>query len=299
LVTVSGDKFRLTTYQGAKLMVTIILWIAASLVPVHAQDATQLPEPGFGFPQFRQSDPDQAQPPDMSNRAVTLLTDQDFAPWSFVGSDGRMQGVSVDLAFKACADLGLVCGLKALPFESLRAALAKGEGDVIISGLRAETSLLDESLPTRPYFLSLGRFVTRQGTSLPSSDPRALEGKRVGYVRNSTHGVFLQKHFARATLTAYDRLASVQEALRTGAIDAGFGDATALAFWLSGSSARNCCQALGKAFVDRDSFSRGLFFSVRKDAGDLRDGFDAALDGLEERGETARVFTSYLPMALW
>lgn len=235
----------------------------------------------------------------LANRSVTLLTDEDFAPWSFVGPDGKPQGISVDLALLSCAELGLTCSVKTMAFGKLRTSLAAGDGDAIVSGLRPETGLLAELLPTRPYFLSLGRFITRQGTSLPSSDPRALADKRLGHVRNSAHGVFLQKHFPRSKLTAFDRLASLQEALRTGEVDAAFGDAVAFAFWLNGSAARKCCQALGRAFVDRDSFSRGLFFAVRKDLPDLRDGFDAALDALEESGGTARVFTTYLPMAVW
>jgi polar amino acid transport system substrate-binding protein len=298
-----------STYLCGKLLFCLMLWIALGQTQVFSQEVDamqngaakelQTPEVARGFPRFRNTDPDQSVVPPMVNRAVTLLTDQDFAPWSFMGSDGRIQGISVDIALKACTDLGFACSLKPMPFDNLRNALSNGDGDVIISGLRADAALLDKILPTRPYFMSLGRFVARQGTSLPSSDPRVLAGKRLGYVRNSAHGAFLQKHFARGSLTAYDKLTSMQEALRTGAIDAGFGDALALAYWLSGSAARNCCQALGKAYVDRDSFSRGLFFAVRGEQRDLRDAFDVALDTLEENGDTARIFTGYLPAALW
>jgi polar amino acid transport system substrate-binding protein len=279
----------------AKILVAIIAMSALSGTSSAA--LAEGPEPEF--PLFRQLDRDPTAGPLELGRSVTLLTDQDFAPWSFVDADGALRGVSIDLARQACAELGLSCAFKSMPFGALRKALADGGGDAIVSGLKADEQFLDTATLTRPYFLALGRFMTRQGTSLPSSDTRALAGKRIGFVRNSAHGAFLQKHYAKSELGAYDTLASAQEALRTGAVDAIFGDALAMAYWQAGTDARKCCQPLGKAFIDRDTFSRGLFFSVRADQQDLRDAFDQALDVLEERGDTARIFTAYLPGPVW
>jgi polar amino acid transport system substrate-binding protein len=292
------------TYHCGSLVFFALFTVALLAIPPHAkaEEVAQNVGPALenaGFPKFRFPDVEQTAPPQLNGRSVVLLTDQDFAPWSFVDAAGHLRGISVDLALGACTTVGLTCRLQALPFGDLRSALNRKEGDVIITGLRAEANSLQELLPTKPYFISLGRFVVRQGSSLPSSDPRALAGKRLGFVRNSAHGTFLQKHFARSTLTAYDKLSSLQEALRTGAVDAAFADAMAMSFWLSGNAARKCCQPLGRAFVDRDGISRGLFFSVRPDQPDLRDLLDVALDMLEEKGDTARIFTSYLPAPVW
>jgi polar amino acid transport system substrate-binding protein len=273
---------------------TIAMSVFAGWTPfAHAEG------PAPEFPRFRQLDRDPTAGPLELGRAVTLLTDQDFAPWSFTDAEGVLKGVSIDLARQACAELGLNCIFKSVPFGSLRKTLADGGGDAIVSGLKADEQFLDTATLTRPYFLALGRFMARQGTSLPSNDTRALAGKRIGFVRNSAHGAFLQKHYAKSELSAYDTLASSQEALRTGAVDAIFGDALAMAYWQAGTDARKCCQPLGKAFIDRDTFSRGLFFSVRNDQPDLREAFDQALDVLEERGDTARIFTAYLPGPVW
>jgi polar amino acid transport system substrate-binding protein len=275
-----------------------IVLLALSVLLIVDEDA-RAQEREAEFPRFRQTDRDPTAGPLEIGRSVTLLTDQDFAPWSFVDTDGTLRGVSIDLARQACAELGLNCAFKSMPFGTLRKALADSGGDAIVSGLKADEQFLDIATLTRPYFLALGRFMARQGTSLPSNDTRALAGKRVGFVRNSAHGAFLQKHYAKSELSAYDTLASAQEALRTGAVDAIFGDALAMAYWQAGTDARQCCQPLGKAFIDRDTFSRGLFFSVRNDQPDLREAFDQALDILEERGDTARIFTTYLPGPVW
>jgi polar amino acid transport system substrate-binding protein len=283
-------------------MLLAIFMVVGLSVAAIAQEQGEAPtgvSANKDFPRFRVLDQDAASAPDAAGRSVVLLTDRDYAPWSFFASGGQLQGISVDLAKAACAELGLACDLKPMPFAELRSAMARGEGDAIISGLRYDAANPGEFLSTRPYFLSLGRFVVRQGTSLPSTDPRALAGKRLGFVRNSAHGAFLQANFGKSALTAYDKLSSLQEALRTGAIDAAFADAVAMAFWIKGSASRSCCQMFGNAFVDRSNISRGLFFVVKPAAADLRDVFDAALDQLEEKGETARIFMRYLPMQVW
>jgi polar amino acid transport system substrate-binding protein len=251
------------------------------------------------LPRFRHADNELAADLQAVTGDIILLTDSDFAPWSFTAADNAPIGISVDLARAACGAAKMACTIKAMPFQDLQAALARKEGDAIISGLRPRESLLAHMRFTRPYFLSLGRFAVRQGTSLPSSDARALAGKRIGHVKNSAHGVFLERHYAKSQLQSYDTQDAGLESLRTGALDLFFGDAVALSFWLAGSKSRACCQSMGKAFVDRDSFSRELVFMTRPDREDLRDVFDAALDDLEAKGETAKIFSAYLPGLVW
>jgi polar amino acid transport system substrate-binding protein len=262
-------------------------------IPVPAQEAVQ------HLPRFRHIDNDGGVALLPVAGEVTLLTDDDFAPWSFLGEDGQPRGIAVDLALAACRAARMTCKVKALVFAKLRPALMAKQGDAIISGLRPDDSLFAETRFTRPYFISLGRFAVRQGASLPSNDARALAGKRVGHVKDSAHGQFLQRYYADAQLSAHDSLDAALEALRTGALDAVFGDSVAMTFWLAGSKSRGCGQPLGKAFIDRETFSRELVFVTRPDRENLRDIFDTSLDGLETKGDTARIFSAYLPGLVW
>ncbi len=230
---------------------------------------------------------------------LIMLTDEDFAPWSFKGSDGTLKGVSVELALAACAGAEIKCEIRALPHQDVLAKFKAGEGDMIISGLRMTDAIAKDATLTRPYFVSLGRFVTRLGSPLPGADVRSLAGKRLGYVKGSAHGAFLEKYYNRASLTAYENAAAMHEALRTGLVDAIFGDSLGLSYWVGGSLSRACCAPLGKAFVDRETFSRNLGFLARRDGKNLRDLFDASLDQLEQQGVTAKIFNAYLPGPIW
>jgi polar amino acid transport system substrate-binding protein len=251
------------------------------------------------FPQFRTwSLTDQDNKPGAPGK-VTLLADQDFAPWSFAGADGKAQGLAVDLALSACAEIAADCNVRQVPFVDLLPSLSRGEGDMIITGLRLTHDMVLKDQMTRPYFVSMGRFVMRQGSPLSAPDAKSLAGRKIGHVRGTSHEIFIQAHYSRSELLAYDDAKGMLEALRTGQIDAAFGDAMALAFWLKGDLSRQCCVSLGRSFVDRTTFSRSLSFLAKRDERKLAEAFDYALDRLEEKKITADIFTRYLPERLW
>lgn len=269
----------------------VLAWVVAGAAL--AQDAK--PQ----MPGFRHVDPALGALPQLGDKPLILLADGDFAPWSFQTEGGQVRGIAVDLALASCKRLAVACTVKALPFADLMDALRRKEGDVVVSGVALSAQLPDDMRPTRAYYRSLGRFVTRSGGTLDGTDIRSLAGRRLGVVKGTTHAAFLQTYYYRSALTPFDNFDGMVEALRTGSVDVVFGDAVPLSFWLRGSLSRGCCLPLGRAFVDEKTFARGQSFILRKDDVALRDAFDDALDQLQGKGETARVFAAYLPPSIW
>ncbi len=273
------------------LLLTLSLVVSA---PVASQEAA-----APGFPLFRHIDSVAKPPIGFAQRNIRLLTDRDFPPFSYETPEGKTAGVSVDLALAACTELRATCTVIAKPFSELLPALLNNEGDVIVSGLRIDETVLKKAAMTRPYFWSLGRFAVRVGSQLRGSDIRSLAGRRIGYVANSSHGAWLEKYYSRSALTAFPSEAEMYEALRTGALDVSFGDGLRLIYWLAGSSSRGCCKPLDGAFVDRQFFSNNLSFLTRRDDRDTVMAFDYALDRLQEKKTSAEIFARYLPSGLW
>ncbi len=151
-----------------------LLWLPSG--PVVAQEAA-----APGFPLFRHIDSVAKPPTGFAQRNIRLLTDRDFPPFSYETPEGKTAGVSVDLALAACAELKATCTVIAKPFSELLPALLNNEGDVIVSGLRIDETVLKKAAMTRAYFWSLGRFAVRVGSQLRGSDIRSLAGRRIGY----------------------------------------------------------------------------------------------------------------------
>ena len=285
------------TKQIATHLGVFFLQLASALFAVDAAFAQDAAAPGF--PLFRHIDTVAKSPTGFAQRNIRLLTDRDFPPFSYETPDGKTAGVSVDLALAACTELKANCTVVAKPFSELLPALLNNEGDAIVSGLRIDATVLKKAAMTRPYFWSLGRFAVRVGSQLRGSDVRSLAGKRIGFVKDTSHGAWLEKYFSRSTLTPFPSEADMNEALRTGALDVSFGDGLRLIYWLAGSSSRGCCKPLGGAFVDRQFFSRNLAFLTRRDDQETAKAFDFALDRLQENEASAKIFMRYLPTGLW
>lgn len=282
-----------TTLRRLNLWLSTILLIAWS-APLQAAEGQPT-----AFPSFRHVDPDSFETAVKPQATVVLEADADFAPWSFQGEDGVLRGIAVDLATQACAEALLTCTLIAAPFADLLPALRSGAAQGLVSGPKLDDKVATEFTLTRPYFRTLGRFIVRSGSSLPAPDIRSLAGRRIGFRANSQHARFLETFYSRSALTPFDDSNAMLEALRTGQVDVVFGDAVQLTFWLKGGASRGCCSFLGKAFTHRDTFTRSLAFTLRRNAPELRAKLDAALDRLETKGVTAEIFARYLPASVW
>ena len=247
------------------------------------------------FPLFRHIDSGAVAPLEMPTGPIKFLTDVEFPPFSFQSAGGAMTGMSVDLALAACAELKITCQFISKPFADLLPALKNHEGDAIIAGVQLNPEVLKLVAATRPYFFSSARFITRTGMPFSQPDVKALAGRRLGYVKGTSHAVFLEKYYERAALTPFNDENALLESLRTAAIDVAFADSMHVSYWLKGSNARGCCIMLGESFVDRASFSKSMNMLVSLDQPNLREALDYALDRLEEKNISAKIFARYLP----
>ena len=278
---------------------TTIFWLFSLSVGLsgvaNSQDAALS---GYEPPRFR-AEADGVLPALPPETTIRLLADADFAPFSFLSASGAPAGLAVELAMAACAEAKLRCKVEVKPFGEILPALQNGEADVAVTGPRLEDAALRQSLMTRPYFRTMGRFAVQTGNPLTAADPRSLEDKRIGVVKDTVHARWLEAYYGDSEIIVFDDAVAAGEALRLGTIDTLFGDNLGLIYWVSGATARGCCRLLDGTFSDFDYFSRNLAFLVRRDRGELRQAFDHGLDMAQKRGVTARIIKAYVPLNPW
>ncbi len=281
----------MTTIRRVHLFFMLLLWVVGTPV----QGAWAANDIVATFQLFRHVDPGAIAPLEYPTGTIKLLADADYPPFNFQSKNAAMTGISVDIAVAACAEIKINCEVVKKSFAELLPALKNHEGQVIVTGMRLTPDILKIALATKPYFFSSGRFITRIGMPFTQPDARDLAGRRLGYVKGTSHGAFLEKYYERSALTPFGDENSLLESLRTASIDAAFTDSLHASFWLKGSNSRGCCIALGQSFIDRASFSRSMSFLVDIDQPNLREALDYAMDRLEEKGITAKIFARYLP----
>ena len=251
------------------------------------------PLPKVAFPNFW--DPkSRPRKPVTDVGAIRFLTSGDFPPFGFLDSGGRLTGYHVDLARLLCAELAATCTIQMRPFDDLATALADKRGDAIIAGLRVTAEMRARLETSDAYLGTPGRFVMRRQSN-PAPTPEGLAGRWISVVSGSAHERFALDSFPAARIAAYADEASARDALRDGIVDAHFGDAIALSFWLDGAAAHGCCDFAGGPWLESAYFGEGLRIAVAKGNRRLKRSLDYALQRLAEDGRLGEIYLRWFP----
>ena len=236
--------------------------------------------------------------PDVAIRTIRFLTSDGFPPFNFVSSDGRLSGFNVELARAICEVLEAECTIQMRPFEELEKALEEDRGDAIIAGL-AMSAENRKTLGFSDVYLRLpARFVARRDSNLEAT-PAGLADKWVATVANTAHEAFLHAFFRSSRIITYPEPQVAREALKAGEVDAFFGSALSISFWLAGDDADGCCDFLGGPYLDPTYFGTGLSIAVARDNTALKAALDYALHRVHEEGRYGELYLRYFPVSFY
>jgi len=281
---------------------TVLLGIAASVLiqlvpphdPAHAQDTVSRTSPaaqavpGFWDPRRR---PDR---PDMSRLTVIrFLTETDYPPFNFAGSDGNPAGFNVAFAKMLCDEIGVTCTVQMRRFETLIDALNGNRGDAVIASMAVTSALRTKVDFTDPYYRTPARFASRRDSAMENVRPEYLEGKKIGVIAGSSHEAYLRAFFTDAEIVSYGNDDGVRQALRRGEVNLIFGDAISLSFWINGTDSGDCCAFSGGPFLESRYFGEGVGIAVRHGNDVLRQALNWAMFRVWERGHYTDLWLRY------
>lgn len=235
--------------------------------------------------------------PDLTGlRQIRFLTEDDYPPFNFLLADGQVAGFNIDLARAICAELEASCTIQRRSWELLIPALDDNSGDAIIASLAINGDTRKQVDFTAPYLLTPGRFAMLADTTLKSASPSVVGDRAVAVVAGSRHEAFLKAFYPRATLVPFETPGLARNALKTGRVQALFGDAITLSFWLNGAEAAGCCAFKDGPFTDARYFGDGVGIAVKKGNTQLRRALDYALARLAKRGVFGELYLKYFPV---
>ena len=165
--------------------------VGAPVAKPAAQAAPQT-VPGFWDPRHR------PERPDLSRLTVIrFLTETDYPPFNFVGTDGNPAGFNVDLARALCDEIKVSCTIQMRRFETLVDAVTSNKGDAIIASLAVTPELRARLDFTDPYYRASARFVSRRDGVMAEVRPEYLAGRKVGVVAGTAHEAYLKARAAQ------------------------------------------------------------------------------------------------------
>jgi polar amino acid transport system substrate-binding protein len=229
--------------------------------------------------------------------AIRFLTTDDFPPFAFKDRRGILVGFDIDLAQAVCAVLKVQCAVQVRPFATLVGGLKDGSGNAIIAGFDLEKASAEGLISSQSYLKIPGRFIVRNDK--PFSPAQPAPAGRVGVICGSAHAAYLARFFPDLRVACFTRPADPLAELKAGKIDAVFGDALRLSFWLSGPQSEDCCRFEGGAYLDDRFFGAGLAIVMKAEDRQLKFAIDYALREVHRAGTYEELYLRYFPVGLF
>jgi polar amino acid transport system substrate-binding protein len=255
--------------------------------------------PGVVVPNFWDPKRRLERPPPDAVPVIRFVTTDDFPPFNFLDAEGHLTGFNVDLARAICAELAIRCTIQARPWNNLVETLTSKTADAAIAGMAISSEARSRLDFSDVYMRSPARFVARTDAAKLDLTPDGLKGKTLAVVARTAHEAYLAAFFPEVERKLYPTADAARQALKSGEVDAHFGDGEQLSFWLAGESAAGCCVFVGGPYLESRFFGLGMTIAMAKGSTDLKRAIDAALEAIYDKGVYAELDLRYFPVGFF
>lgn len=156
-------------------------------------------------------------------KTLTVGTEPAFAPFEFKGTNGELQGFSIDLMNAIAKSAGFTVNFQSLPFDGLIPALQGKTIDAAISSMTITKERSQTVDFSRPYFKA-GLAIAVRSDNQDITNFVSLENKRIA-VQIGTTGAEEAKKVAGAKISSFDSAPLALQELKNGNVDAVINDA--------------------------------------------------------------------------
>lgn len=218
---------------------------------------------------------------------IRFATEASYPPFEFVGADNTIQGFDIDLAKALCKELQAECTFANQGFDSLVPGLKFRRFDAVIAALDVTPERLEQVAFTNTYYDNSAQFIALKDKV---TDISALKGLKVGMQNGTTHQKYLIEKHPEIKPVAYDSYQNAMLDLKSGRIDAVFGDTAVVAEWLKNNTE---LATVGETITDDAYFGTGFAIAVGPKNTDLRDKLNTALDKIKQDGTYKVVYDKW------
>ncbi|MFC9228739.1 transporter substrate-binding domain-containing protein [Streptomyces decoyicus] len=159
----------------------------------------------------------------VSSGTLKTCTHLPYAPFQ-VKKDGKVVGFDVDLVDLVAKDLGVKQEIVNTPFEGIETGqdFTIRKCDLAAAGMTI-TSARDKVMDfSDPYFNATQALLTKSGK--PFKKVEDLKGKKLGYQKATTGGIYAKKHGKGVELVEFEDLGLLLTAVKSGQVAAGIND---------------------------------------------------------------------------
>jgi arginine/ornithine transport system substrate-binding protein len=228
-----------------------------------------------------------------AGKKIRIGVEGAYPPFSEVGSDGKLKGFEIDLAYAFCAEMKVECELVQQEFDGLIPALQAKKIDAIVASMAITDERKKVIAFSNKYISTPQRFVAKEGANLDVS-PAGMKGKKIGVQSSTINEAYIAANYKQSEVVRYQTQDQAYLDLKSGRIDATFADMVAIDTGFLPTPAGKGMAMIGPNFDDPKWFGVGVGVGMRKaDAKVLGNQFNAAIASLRANGTYKKLQDKY------
>lgn len=223
-----------------------------------------------------------------SNGKLVFCSDVTYPPEEFYKGTQPV-GSDIDIADAIAQSMGVKAEIDNTGFDGIIAALLGNKCDAIISGMN-DTPQRAKQVDFVDY-LSVGQsLMVKKGNPATITDLKSLAGKSVSVEVGTTNKDFLdaenKKLAKKMTIVTFPKDTDAANALKTGKVDAYFGDSPVVAYYIQQDPS-------SFAFAGSPINPIPVGIAVRKNEGDLKSAIQQAVNQLYSGGKMKQILAKW------
>ncbi len=173
--------------------------------------------------------------PESPAGTLRILTCGDVCPFSYVGADGELLGLDIELGMRIACALGMDWSFQTVTFSGLIPALASGKGDIVLAEVNVTGEREKEAYFSEPYYRTSGtvlvkkeRYAVQDTTFSPTDEEKEsfLATARIAVLSGSVPEIYATEHYPNATILNFDSRTDQIAAVSAGKADCALGTET-------------------------------------------------------------------------
>ena len=222
------------------------------------------------------------------SRKIRIGVEGAYPPFSYIGTDGKVQGFDIDIANALCEELKAQCTMGQQDFDGMIPSLNAKKIDAVIASMSITEERRKSVEFTDKYYHTPARLVVKTGSMLTPT-PEGMKGKRIGVQRTTTHDRFATATFTQSEIVRYGKQDEVFLDLGTGRLDAALVDTVNATVGFLKTPGGKGFGFIGPVYFDPKYFGFGAGIAVRKADTELRDRFNDAIRAIRANGVYKKV----------
>lgn len=222
--------------------------------------------------------------PTFAQDSIRIATEGAYPPFNSMTANGELVGFDVDIAKALCAEMNRECEIIAQDWDGIIPGLINNKYDAVVASMSITEERLEIIDFTDPYYSNFLSIVGKTSAGLTLAD---LDTRFIGAQRSTIGAQWVEDRFGRrGSVRLYDSTPSGFFDLEAGRIDAFICDFAVALEWLKERPELGYVE-------ERLDFDDDVGIGLRKDEGELKAAFNAALREIRANGTYELINDTY------